>query len=108
LRYFLQPLLVLYYAPLFVVRNWAGSSTRRQARLAHEQLVNEWKRAVDKADHTLAYWPVHLDKDGYIEADSQEVDLNEVVQVSVQVALEEEEMEKSKQLLKEQKTAGVK
>lgn len=53
---------------------------------------------MDNADHKVSYWPIHLDEDGYIEADSQEVDLNEAVQESVQVALEEEEIEnKNKQ-----------
>jgi hypothetical protein len=86
-RYFVQPFLVLYYAPLLILRNLCGP-TRKNARKVHEEVLEGWKRAVETADEKSAYWPVHLDKDGYIEKDFDEVDVNEAIAESVELELE--------------------
>lgn len=67
-RYFLQPFLVLYYAPLFIVRCLAGP-TGREARKKHKLVVDGFKQAVDFAEKTEkdGYWPVHLNADGNLE-----------------------------------------
>jgi hypothetical protein len=67
-RYFLQPLLVLYYAPLFVLRNLTGP-TRRRAVKQHESIIRAWKEAVEYARKTErnGYWPVVVNSDGFFE-----------------------------------------
>lgn len=87
-RYFLQPFLILYYAPLFTLRNWTGP-TRREARTAHEHFVEGWKHAVELADDKTSYWPIHVNAQGDFEKDFAEIDLNEGIEESVEVALEE-------------------
>jgi len=87
-RYFLQPFLVLYYAPLFILRNWTGP-TRREARTAHEHFVEGWKHAVELADDKTSYWPIHVNAQGEFEKDFAEIDLNEGIEESVEAALEE-------------------
>lgn len=89
-RYFVQPFLILYYAPLFILRNLTGP-TRKRARKTHEHFMEGWKEAVETADEKSAYWPVHLSKDGTLEKDFDEVDMNKAIAESVEVALEEEE-----------------
>lgn len=92
-RYFLQPFLILYYAPLFILRNLAGP-TRKHAIQTHEHFIEGWKSAVEKAEETSSYWPLHVNEDGYIEKDTSDVDFTDAVAESVEVALEEEEREK--------------
>jgi len=59
-RYFLQPFLIMYYAPLLILRNFAGP-TGRSARKSHEVLVESFKSAVDVAEKQAdGYWPVHV------------------------------------------------
>ena len=67
-RYFLQPFLVLYYAPLFIVRNLTGP-TRKRARQQHTNVLEGWKDAVEYAEQTKqdGYWPVVVSADGYFE-----------------------------------------
>lgn len=89
-RYFLQPFLVLYYAPLFILRNLTGP-TRQRARKTHEYFVEGWKEAVETADTKSSYWPIHLRGDGSLEKDFDELDLSDAVAESVAVALEEQE-----------------
>jgi hypothetical protein len=90
-RYFVQPFLVLYYAPLFVVRNWTRRSTRGRALRSHEAFVRGLKLAVTAADAKVNYWPLHLDKDGNFEKDFVEVDLNESLAQSVEIQREMED-----------------
>lgn len=87
-RYFVQPFLVLYYVPMFFLRNLTGP-TRRQARKSHEAVLDSWKDAVQKADDTVAYWPIHVDEEGYIESDMGEIDLRDGVSESIEVAKDE-------------------
>lgn len=59
-RYFLQPFLILYYAPLFILRSLTGP-TGKKAREAHEHFVDGFKSAVDAAEKKAGgYWPVHV------------------------------------------------
>lgn len=87
LRYFAQPFLVLYYVPLFLLRNL--SSPRSQAaKSKHEAFVASWKQAVETADEKSSYWPLHV-RDGEFQTDLSELDVNEAVLESVEVALED-------------------
>lgn len=99
-RYFVQPFLILYYVPIFILRNLTGP-TRRRARQSHQAVLDSWKEAVQKADETVAYWPIHVDEEGYIESDMPEIDLKEGVTESIEVARDEEE--KSKETKSEKK-----
>jgi hypothetical protein len=59
-RYFLQPFLILYYVPIFIIRNLAGPTGKR-ARETHEIFVDGFKAAVDAAEQKAGgYWPVHV------------------------------------------------
>ena len=59
-RYFLQPFLILYYAPLIILRNLTGP-TRKRARETHKVFVEGFKSAVDAAEKKAdGYWPVHV------------------------------------------------
>jgi hypothetical protein len=89
LRYFVQPFLVLYYAPLFLLRNAAGP-TRQVAKRKHEVFLDSWKQAVDVADQTTYGWPLHV-QNGMFEKDFDEVDVNEAVEEAVQISLEAQE-----------------
>jgi hypothetical protein len=67
MRCFVQPLLILYYVPLFVLRSLTGP-TGKQARETHELFVQSWQAAVDRADMKVeGYWPTNTsthDSDG--------------------------------------------
>mmetsp|Transcript_2228 Transcript_2228/g.5056 ORF Transcript_2228/g.5056 Transcript_2228/m.5056 type:complete len:257 (+) Transcript_2228:375-1145(+) len=68
-RYFLQPLLVLYYTPLILLRSMTSPTNRKQAVAKHETVVEAWKEAVTMAEKTekSGYWPVAISEDGYFE-----------------------------------------
>ena len=97
-RYFMQPFLVLYYAPLMLMRSWVGETktSKAEKRAAHEKLVEGWKHAIEVAEAAQAneYWPIHVDEDGNIVAsmppEPEDVwtqnPLNEAVLESVEVA----------------------
>ena len=97
-RYFMQPFLVLYYAPLMMMRSWVGETKTSKAEqmAAHEKLVEGWKHAIEVAEAAQAneYWPVHVDADGKIVAsmppEPEDVwtqnPLNEAVLESVEIA----------------------
>jgi hypothetical protein len=88
-RYFLQPFLVLYYVPLFILRNVAGP-TRSNAKRKHELIMESWKEAVETADKTRADWPLHV-HNGVFETDGDGVDVNEAVAEAVQISFEAQE-----------------
>jgi len=71
LRYFIQPFLILYYAPLLLLRGMVGQTknSRLRARKAHEQLIEEWKNAVDVAESVAddGYWPVRINDQGALK-----------------------------------------
>lgn len=88
-RYFAQPFLIMYYVPLFVLRNL--SAPRRIERIQnHEFLVDSWKQAVAIADQSTSYWPIHLSQSGELEKDLAELDLVDAVAESVEVALQKD------------------
>lgn len=88
-RYFVQPFLILYYAPLFILRNLTGP-TRKRAVQTHESFLEGWKEAVKLADKKSNYWPITVSEDGYIEKTFEDVDMNEALVESVEVSLEYE------------------
>jgi hypothetical protein len=90
-RYFVQPLLILYYAPLFMVRNVTGP-TRKRARRTHALVLEGWKEAIERADAASTYWPVHVNADGQVENDlGNELDIQRAVSESVEVSLDLDE-----------------
>ena len=65
MRYFLQPFLIMYYAPLLMVRYWVVGPSQQyvvDSRKGHEKMVDGWRKAVEAAEKANAggYWPVHL------------------------------------------------
>lgn len=86
-RYFVQPFLVMYYVPLFVLRNMTAPKRREQER-AHDTLVESWKQAVAVAEHSTSYWPIHVSENGEIESIEGELDVNDAVAKSVERAME--------------------
>ncbi len=60
-RYFLQPILIAYYLPIFVIRGLTGP-TRKQAKANHEAVKESWKDAIQFAKQTKndGYWPVQV------------------------------------------------
>lgn len=52
-RYFLQPFLVLYYAPLFMLRTWTSPQLRRERRDMTSALREDWNRSLQAADSAL-------------------------------------------------------
>lgn len=95
-RYFVQPFLILYYVPIFILRNLTGP-TRRRARKTHEAVLDSWKDAVQKADDKVAYWPIHVDEEGNFESDMGELDMRDGVMESLEVAKDEESSLSSKE-----------
>ena len=93
LRYFVQPFLVLYYTPLFILRNLTGP-TRKRAKSTHEHFIEGWKQAIQTADEQSSYWPVHVEKDGSLKKDIDELDIRDAVAESVEVMMEENTRDK--------------
>jgi len=52
-RYFLQPFLVLYFFPLFLLRTWTSPSLRRERRDLKAALKEDWNRGVEAAEAKL-------------------------------------------------------
>jgi len=72
-RWILQPLLIVYYVPIMVVRYYLIGPSQQyveDSRKGHEKLVDGWRKAVEAAEkaHADGYWPVHLNDDGSIVA----------------------------------------
>ena len=88
LRYFVQPFLVIYYVPLFLLRI-VSSPNREVQKTKHEAFVECWKQAVEVADEKSTYWPLHVGREGGFEVDLSELDVNEALAESVEVALED-------------------
>lgn len=94
LRYFVQPFLVLYYAPLFWMRQVSRHNKRRKdQRGAHEALIEGWKQAVAQADETVSYWPIHLSPDGEFETDLSEMDVSDAISESIEVTYDDNKKE---------------
>eukprot|EP00574_Skeletonema_japonicum_P006751 CAMPEP_0201717110 /NCGR_PEP_ID=MMETSP0593-20130828/2927_1 /ASSEMBLY_ACC=CAM_ASM_000672 /TAXON_ID=267983 /ORGANISM="Skeletonema japonicum, Strain CCMP2506" /LENGTH=225 /DNA_ID=CAMNT_0048207077 /DNA_START=13 /DNA_END=690 /DNA_ORIENTATION=+ len=72
-RWILQPLLIIYYVPIMVLRYYLIGPSQKyveDSRKGHEKLVDGWRKAVEAAEkaHADGYWPVHLNDDGTIVA----------------------------------------
>ncbi|GAX15908.1 hypothetical protein FisN_UnNu059 [Fistulifera solaris] len=86
LRYFAQPFLVLYYAPLFWIRQVSHNGARRKHQKGtHEALLEGWKQAVAQADKTVSYWPIHVSQDGALESDLSEMDVSDAISESIEL-----------------------
>jgi hypothetical protein len=65
IRWVIQPLLILYYAPILILRYYVVGPTQQyveDSRSGHQKLVDGWRKAVKIAEkaHADGYWPVHL------------------------------------------------
>jgi len=99
-RYFLQPFLVMYYVPLFIIRGSLGPSVKDR-RVGHEHLVESWRSAVQAAEEAQhgGYWPVHVNEDGKIiavrppdpDSNDSDVDIADAVADSVELSMEKED-----------------
>lgn len=77
LRYFMQPFLIMYYAPLLIIRFWMVGPSQQyveESLKGHEKVVEGWRKAVEAAEkaHSDGYWPVHvngeLDKESFFRS----------------------------------------
>lgn len=62
LRYFIQPLLILYYVPLYIIKNFCYRHgiffvASKDKEIDDDIMDRSWKQAVANADGTLANWP---------------------------------------------------
>jgi hypothetical protein len=60
-RYFLQPILIAYYLPIFIIRGLTGP-TRKQAEAKHQAVKESWKDSIEfaKQAKNSGYWPVQV------------------------------------------------
>mmetsp|Transcript_3812 Transcript_3812/g.5520 ORF Transcript_3812/g.5520 Transcript_3812/m.5520 type:complete len:232 (+) Transcript_3812:100-795(+) len=97
LRFFIQPLLVLYYTPLVLLKAMVGPTAEYSAeqKAKHEVFIEGWKDAIKIATEVneSGYWPVRVTEDGTIEAvsppdleDASTVNLNKAIVQSVSLA----------------------
>jgi hypothetical protein len=61
-RYFVQPFLILYYVPLFVIRTWSDRNAYAVKEEHHRALISNWKGAIETAGKIAGegYWPVKV------------------------------------------------
>jgi len=105
MRYFVQPFLVIYYVPLFLLRNLSSPSSRGNSSAAakHKAFVASWKQAVETADEKSSYWPLHVGTDGEFEKDMSELDVNETILESMEVAAASSEVDTTTESSKSKK-----
>ena len=62
LRYFVQPFLILYYVPWFVLRTWSDRTAYALKEEHHRTLISNWKGAIETAGKIAGegYWPVKV------------------------------------------------
>ena len=58
MRFFLQPLLILYYVPLFVLRSLTGP-TRKQEQQTNLLYLQDWQDVVEPSQTEDDYWPTN-------------------------------------------------
>lgn len=80
-RYFLQPFLIIYYVPLVILKGLVGatSTTRKDASVVHEQLVDYWKEAITMAENQSANWPLHVMSNGRLQYDLDDNNMNDAI-----------------------------
>lgn len=63
-RYFLQPFLILYYVPLYMLRTWTSPKKRRERSDLYDDIMLDFKRGVQAADKALddGYWPIQMSR----------------------------------------------
>mmetsp|Transcript_465 Transcript_465/g.511 ORF Transcript_465/g.511 Transcript_465/m.511 type:complete len:191 (+) Transcript_465:274-846(+) len=68
-RYFLQPLFIIYYTPLMVLKYFIGStkSEKEEAFAAHEKVIEGWKDAIRASEQAQENFALHVNEDGTIE-----------------------------------------
>lgn len=86
-RYFLQPFLILYYAPLVILKGLVGStsSSKKDDRASHEQLVDYWKEAIQMAESRSASWPLHVMADGSLQYDLEDENMNDAIVKAIEM-----------------------
>jgi hypothetical protein len=72
-RCFLQPFLIVYYVPLFLLRSIARN-TQVKAKRKQKRVLDSWRQnAAQLADETAASWPLRVANDGFLRSDFQSV-----------------------------------
>ena len=86
-RYFLQPFLIMYYAPLLILKGLVGStsSSKKEDRASHEQLVDYWKEAIKMAESRSATWPLHVMADGSLQYDLEDENMNDAIVKAIEM-----------------------
>lgn len=86
-RYFLQPFLIMYYAPLVILKGLVGStsSSKKDDRASHEQLVDYWKEAIQMAENRSASWPLHVMADGSLQYDLDDDRMNDAIVEAIEM-----------------------
>ena len=81
-RYFLQPILIAYYLPIFIIRGLTGP-TRKQAQAKHKAVKESWKDAIEfaKQAENSGYWPV-LVNGTFMNGDDGGVGISAVVKMT--------------------------
>jgi len=61
-RYFLQPFLILYYVPLYMLRNWTSPKKRRERSDLYAVMKDDFKQGLQAADaaQEAGYWPIQM------------------------------------------------
>lgn len=101
-RYFVQPLLVLYYTPLTILR--AFVSSQADAKASHEKLLDGWREAISSADEKIDNWPIHVSADGSINADVSE---RSIITNSIVEAIEMKHLEQATETKYEERRGGI-
>lgn len=90
-RYFVQPFLILYYAPLFMLRNLTGD-TRKRALQKRARFVEGWQQAVDQANAKVDSWPVETSDVGYFRT-QKDADISAALAESIEVVMKDQQPE---------------
>lgn len=97
-RYFFQPFLILYYVPFYIIKTLCNpknstTNSNQQQQKQHESFVTAWKHAIQIADETTSYWPIHVnDSTGEIYTDDAEEfeDINNAISDSIELCYQKE------------------
>jgi len=86
-RYFLQPFLIMYYVPLVLLKGLVGSTStsKKDARASHEQLVDYWKEAIQMAENQSVSWPLHVMADGSLQYDLEDENMNDSIVEAIEM-----------------------
>jgi hypothetical protein len=61
-RYFLQPLFIMYYTPLMIIKYLIGpyKNEKKQAFATHEKIIEGWKDAIRAAELEVGFSPLRV------------------------------------------------